>query len=237
MWWCNATPKESVVDDPVVDPACPICGGEVPRKGKTGPRKKYCSEVCRRKASAPTRRRWARDRNARKRAAIVKKCPVCGAEFSPEKTTRQMYCSKRCSTTATRDTRSRSCKDEGCDRPVRARGLCQMHYRREARADGTESLPEWDDRRRKNYTVRRARMKGASNADPSILRALIAQGPEDCPGCGNPIDLDRKWPDPWSKTIDHKIPVALGGEHVLENCQLMHLRCNASKGVNLSSAS
>ena len=56
----------------------------------------------------------------------------------------------------------------------------------------------------------------------------------NCGICGRPVDFDKKFPDPWSATIDHIIPVAKGGAPAsLENLQLAHLQCNRIKSNKL----
>lgn len=46
----------------------------------------------------------------------------------------------------------------------------------------------------------------------------------------NPFDLNRA-------TIDHRIPIALGGSHTFSNLQSAHLSCNSSKGSRPQSPS
>lgn len=54
-----------------------------------------------------------------------------------------------------------------------------------------------------------------------------------CGLCDEPIDRGAKKPHPRSKSIDHIIPVSLGGEHSLSNVQAAHLGCNVRKGARL----
>lgn len=51
----------------------------------------------------------------------------------------------------------------------------------------------------------------------------------DCGICKTPIDMDLAYPVKWCVSIDHKIPVARGGTHEVENLQLAHLHCNLVK--------
>lgn len=51
-----------------------------------------------------------------------------------------------------------------------------------------------------------------------------------CGICRGKIDRTRKFPDPLSKSVDHIVPVSLGGSDELENLQWACLRCNLSKG-------
>jgi 5-methylcytosine-specific restriction endonuclease McrA len=52
-----------------------------------------------------------------------------------------------------------------------------------------------------------------------------------CLLCGGPIPPEARWPDPRFGTIDHRVPLSLGGRHVWGNVQAAHLRCNMSKNT------
>lgn len=219
---------------------CPICCDPVPPKGKTGPRKKYCTERCKRLANKPSPDAYKRQKerqlrlSAEIRASTVKTCPVCDATFTPEKSLAKMYCSHQCYRKATKYSKSRTCTESDCDLPVATRDLCNVHSRRENRVTGQEKPKQWDEKSKANYRLRLERLGGARNSDPAMLKKLIARGDKDCPECGEEIDLTLEYPHPMYRTIDHKKPLAKGGKHTLSNCQLMHAQCNASKGVRLS---
>lgn len=54
-----------------------------------------------------------------------------------------------------------------------------------------------------------------------------------CALCGLPLDKSLKYPDPMSVSIDHIIPISLGGKSTLDNLQAAHLICNKSKGQKI----
>jgi len=55
-----------------------------------------------------------------------------------------------------------------------------------------------------------------------------------CAICGRPVDFDRKFPDPWSATLDHIVPISKGGDPAdINNLQLAHLQCNRIKASRL----
>ena len=57
-----------------------------------------------------------------------------------------------------------------------------------------------------------------------------------CGICGRAVNFDKKFPDPWSATLDHIIPIEKGGDPAsLENLQLAHLQCNRIKSNKLVS--
>lgn len=50
-----------------------------------------------------------------------------------------------------------------------------------------------------------------------------------CRLCDEPIDRQAKWPAPKSPSIDHIVPVSLGGADVVANVQAAHFACNIAK--------
>ena len=64
------------------------------------------------------------------------------------------------------------------------------------------------------------------------LRVFVDDG-WICGICSTAIEPSLQWPDPLSASLDHVIPLAAGGHHVLTNAQAAHLRCNMSKGARL----
>ena len=55
-----------------------------------------------------------------------------------------------------------------------------------------------------------------------------------CGICGRAVNKKLPFPNPWSPTIDHIIPVQKGGDPVaLENLQLAHFFCNRAKSNKL----
>ena len=53
-----------------------------------------------------------------------------------------------------------------------------------------------------------------------------------CGICKEPIDPDMDYPDKYSLSVDHIIPVKHGGGDSLNNLQPAHLICNIAKGAN-----
>lgn len=50
-----------------------------------------------------------------------------------------------------------------------------------------------------------------------------------CGICSDPVDKQLRYPDPMSASLDHVVPISLGGDHVASNLQCAHLRCNMLK--------
>jgi 5-methylcytosine-specific restriction endonuclease McrA len=50
-----------------------------------------------------------------------------------------------------------------------------------------------------------------------------------CHLCGKKVSRTAKWPNRKAPTVDHIIPVSLGGEHSYRNTALAHWGCNVDK--------
>jgi 5-methylcytosine-specific restriction endonuclease McrA len=66
-------------------------------------------------------------------------------------------------------------------------------------------------------------------------RNIIRQGEPPC-FCGKPINYQAPYLDPLEFTIDHIIPLARGGEDVLDNLRAAHRACNRDKGDTMPMA-
>ena len=55
-----------------------------------------------------------------------------------------------------------------------------------------------------------------------------------CQLCMLTVDPNIRNPDPMSRSIDHIVPIVMGGPDSPDNVQLAHLRCNTSKGDRMT---
>lgn len=68
-------------------------------------------------------------------------------------------------------------------------------------------------------------------------RDYVLKTQDVCGICGRPIDSGLKHPHPMSKSLDHIVPISLGGHPFdRENMQAAHLMCNLQKGRSLQAA-
>ena len=93
------------------------------------------------------------------------------------------------------------------------------------RAENPEKARAKDDRRR-------ALKLGAFVEHVDVLD-VYERASGKCFVCGELIDPALRFPDPRSLTLEHVVPLALGGLHERGNCAVSHYRCNASKGAKL----
>lgn len=150
-----------------------------------------------------------------------KACRACGDEFVAQDKRRQT-CSVACHMWRLKNpdrmrVMARECRI--CETPFVARNgnqyCCSSECNRTARS-----------------SRRRALEANAFIEDVS----RVAIGTRDkwiCRLCGKRVNKRLKFPDPMSQSLDHIVPIALGGEHSRANTQIAHLVCNISKGSRL----
>lgn len=192
---------------------CVECGGALPTQHGN---RRYCSSRC----------RWlvyeAR-RGPRKRTAPI----ACPLHYSTCVVCDRLFVSRRKGVTI-------------CSKPCRNRRLKQQK-----RADGRltaerqryrERWPEKERSSKRRAQERFDRKRSAARRGASIRGAgftlddVIDRDGWRCALCGQDVDPALAWPHPMSKSLDHAVPVSLGGAHTLANSQLAHLGCNSAKG-------
>lgn len=75
---------------------------------------------------------------------------------------------------------------------------------------------------------------GKAKSSFEKAKKIIFASQSNCAICGRPVNFDKVFPDPWSPTVDHIIPIIKGGDPAsLENLQLAHLQCNRMKSSKI----
>lgn len=129
-----------------------------------------------------------------------------------------------------------------------ARARLVREWRAANRERDSELTRQWRERNRDRLR-QRAREIYAANPMKYVerahqRRALIANVSAEpinydslwtgrCGICELPINLSLTYPHPMSRSVDHIIPLAIGGTHTQDNLQFAHLRCNVAKGARL----
>ena len=108
------------------------------------------------------------------------------------------------------------------ENPELARDAMRRHARTAYEKDSSKAV-ERANRRRALILERRV--------GPVDLQRLWDVQGDRCPLCGEDIDRTLKWPDPMCASLDHIVPLALGGTHEQSNLQWAHLVCNIRKGA------
>lgn len=75
------------------------------------------------------------------------------------------------------------------------------------------------------------RSKGRAGRPWRELRQQIIRASDVCGICGKPVDKTLVFPDPQSPSVDHIVPLSLGGHPLRrDNLRLTHLGCNNGRG-------
>ena len=199
---------------------CGHCGTDFTPKRSNS---RYCSKSC---GDAASYRRSKQGRKPGPRLPPME-CAKCATVFDPVRKDGR-FCSRRCLRAAYLDSSATPCSY--CDRPMRARGMCSMHYRRWRRAEGLEEVPQWTPERRAQWKAREE-LKRTSVVEPIVNAEIFERDGWVCQLCDAPVDCLLSYPDPGSASLDHIMPLSRGGHHVRSNVQLAHLFCNLSKGA------
>ena len=88
---------------------------------------------------------------------------------------------------------------------------------------------EWKASHITDEQFRRARKRGV-DAQRVTRAYLAARNGGICGICQRVVSPDVRWPNPLSASMDHIVPLSLGGAHTADNLQLAHLICNVRKG-------
>jgi len=80
------------------------------------------------------------------------------------------------------------------------------------------------------HRVRWDRRRAAQGAERVYRLKVYERDSWTCRLCSKPIDREAVVPDPYAATLDHVVPLSLGGSHTYLNVQAAHFICNSKKG-------
>lgn len=207
---------------PVVGPACQERQGTHAGYYRHARAEEPPCELCRRaeltyqaarRGGGSTRVGWGRNRH-RLEPPPTADCKFCGEQFTPKRRSDPERpwtetCSKSCS--------SKLALAAG-------RHIFQTSPRYGKWTPGGD--PNVGRRR---WQARRALLLNVES-EPYTLAEVAERDGYRCGICRRKVRMDLRWPDPRSASVDHIVPLSLGGEDLKSNTQLAHLRCNLSKG-------
>lgn len=186
-------------------PRCAVDGCGNPYRYSNG----YCARhgaIFARTGSPVSQHEWVPE-------ADVYTCKFCGTEFAPIYG-RRLHCSARCQGADSR---------YGGKVPVLSFNcvICDKRVKRE----WAEVFKARSDKKYCEDCARRKSRRHKSSASYLANRDGVM-----CGICAEPVDMELKYPNLMSGSVDHILAVALGGALTDEsNLQLAHLRCNLIK--------
>lgn len=146
-------------------------------------------------------------------------CAHCGETFARRQRRPTIYCSKRCGKKARVQAR----------KPDRNCLYCDKTMPRSMRADA-RFCSEQCNSNAHQVTRQMAVRARVARPDELVARSYIfTRDKWTCGLCGKPVSRTKRHPDPLAGSIDHIVPIAMGGTNDLTNLQLAHLRCNWEK--------
>lgn len=160
---------------------------------------------------------------------------------------------EQCGELWTRRTRSgragRCCRQPDCRKAYNAermRRLNREHIERTGVSLFTAFNERHRDRRRAEgrvyaatvgYTeakrsadARRRALKAGATVETFSNSEVFARDNWTCGICSTNVDRLLAYPDPMSASLDHVVPLSLGGDHSRANTRCSHLTCNVQRG-------
>jgi 5-methylcytosine-specific restriction endonuclease McrA len=128
-------------------------------------------------------------------------CPICEVVFLQQRCG-QRYCTIRC-------------------RNRRARNYTKA---------GLEQRRQYDRTRSPLVNHRKRARKRNAPSEPYTLAEIAKRDRYHCGICRKRVAMTKVVAHPKAPTIDHRVPLAAGGDDTKANVQLAHYRCNVSKG-------
>lgn len=155
-------------------------------------------------------------------------CPGCERPYSSRRSGRK-YCSKECSWRHLYprylvQPRSAECADCGAT-------YTQTHGTNIRCAPCVAART--DALRHVSKALRRTRQRSNKGWEAVSRRAVYERDEWTCYLCGQHVDREAATTDPLYPTLDHIVPLALGGPHSMDNLRLACRGCNLAKGASL----
>jgi 5-methylcytosine-specific restriction endonuclease McrA len=83
--------------------------------------------------------------------------------------------------------------------------------------------------KQKSSQTRYYRLLAGAKSEPYTREEIFERDGWVCQLCGEPVDSKLFVPDPKSASLDHRVPLSLGGDDTPSNVQLAHFGCNSAK--------
>lgn len=179
---------------------------------------RLCSGCNTQMIGVDSRRRWCRpgcrsSRNYRikaEAARALKSCRFCGGDIPKG--------------------RKSNCGSDDCLRLAKNEEM--RRYWKSYRERTSESYHSRYAEKRSAYSAKRRAITRHALSDGEIVTIgdVFDRDNGLCGLCGVSVDRSLSFPDSGSASLDHIVPLSLGGSHSLDNLQLSHLGCNCAKG-------
>lgn len=201
--------------------ACESCGCEFAVHPRERHRRRFCSEAC-------------RVREHRRRAGSFVRSPtpdaVCAwcSERFVRRRPQNVCCSSVCSRRWGLAEKVRKFREGQARHPCPACGCEVVGGRSNSYCAGCAPGSRAEGWRRKNRRRRMARRM--STAGAYTLTEIAERDGFRCHLCGGSVSMSLSGMEKWGPTIDHLLPISLGGLDDRANVALAHRVCNVRRG-------
>lgn len=228
---------------------CIGCGKMFVRTRGSRDAKKYCSRECafRHKATISPKQRKAMDRRkadkllaSSRPQTFVRRCSECGCSFIAKRINASVCSSRICYLARERrrwrEYRINTIGRVRCFKCVRCGTTVEVdRFETKRNKYCVECAVAIDLERRRQYRrkankLRRARM--LSNGPHELIDSVkvFERDKWTCYMCGRRVDMWRGRMEAYTATLDHIVPLSLGGTHTLDNVRCACNECNYIKG-------
>ena len=208
---------------------CLYCAGSM-RKAK--PQARYCSRKCKLANDhrlLTRKHRLQRLKNGKNLPGklVICKHPFCQQPFIKIKS--QLFCSKYCAANYNWKKRSPNGFGDRCAVYIKHCKDCGNLVTRRSRG-GIALCPDCRRNRHRAINARRNHKRRAAGYASMNINDLALRDGQRCHLCHRKIDLSLSGRATWGPTIDHILPVSLGGTNDPSNLALAHRCCNVRRG-------
>jgi len=161
---------------------------------------------------------------------IDRSCDQCGKQYAA-RSVRSHFCSRECKE-ATRRSHEKAKRLALKKSMPRFCTLCGSQLPPESRLDKKFCSESCTRAARMNLhqVARRMRITVEGEVKKVQRVAIYERDQWICLLCDKPINRELRYPDPMRASMDHVVPVSMGGAHSAENLQAAHHLCNISAG-------
>lgn len=195
---------------------CQKCGTQFYQNYTRGRPRLYCSDKCKQAVAGLNRRKPQERQN----------CLTCSEPFRAARSD-QKFCSRRCAGVANTQ-KARMRRNQGFD-GSRQCADCGERFEIDRARSGRKFCVECRRRRKQDTDARKSQKRRAAGRPVGLSDVVAARG-RKCHICHCKIDLNLSGRHPQGPTIDHILPVSMGGTNDLANLNIAHRVCNTRRG-------
>lgn len=223
----------------MIEGKCEYCGKSFRRnRGRSRDAGRFCSRQCSVKFN---QKKSQKRRKCTQLEFLCLTCAFCGADFLSIR--KSKFCSEECRAKATLEYgRRQYASKQYADKKAVCR-CCgkkfQLKYKK-SKIFCSEECKRKQERLNQHHNYRK-RLKNKIVDSDITLAKLIERDNHICSLCGEKVDVDDYSIDDNGNfivgdnypSIDHIIPLSLGGLHSWDNIQLAHFSCNRARGARI----